>query len=63
MRDLRDGSAPYQGDIYAGAGDDWVVYVDAADADEPTIYGYRNGSIWYDANGVELSSPNALAGK
>ena len=63
VRDLRDGSAPYQGDIYAGAGDDWVVYVDAADADEPTIYGYRNGSIWYDANGVELSSPSSLAGK
>ena len=63
VRDLRDGSAPYQGSIYAGAGDDWVVYVDAADADEPTIYGYRNGSIWYDANGVELSSPSSLAGK
>ena len=63
VRDLRDGSAPYQGDIYAGAGDDWVVYVDAADADEPTIYGYRSGSVWYDANGVELSSPSSLAGK
>ena len=63
VADLRNGSAPYQGDIYAGAGDDWVVYVDAADADEPTIYGYRNGSVWYDANGVELSSPSSLAGK
>ena len=63
VRDLRDGSAPYQGNIYAGAGDDWVVYVDAADVDEPTIYGYRNGSTWYDANGVELSSPSSLAGK
>ena len=63
VRDLRSGIAPYQGNIYAGAGDDWVVYVDAADADEPTIYGYRNGSVWYDANGVELSSPSSLAGK
>ena len=39
------------------------MYVAAADADEPTIYGYRNGSVWYDANGVELSSPSSLAGK
>ena len=63
VKDLRDGSAPYQGNIYAGAGDDWVVYVDAADAEEPTIYGYRSGSTWYDVNGVELSSPSSLAGK
>ena len=61
--DLRKGTAPYQGDLYAGAGDNWTVYVDAADADNPTIYGYRNGSVWYDVNGVELSSPSSLAGK
>lgn len=63
VKDLKDGKAPYQGDIYRGAGDNWTVYVDAADADQPTIYGYRNGSTWYDANGVELNSPNGLAGK
>lgn len=63
VKDLKDGKAAYKGDIYTGAGDSWVVYVDAADADQPEIYGYRNGSIWYDANGVELSSPNELAGK
>jgi hypothetical protein len=63
VKDLKDGKAPYQGDLYSGAGDDWTVYVDAADADNPTIYGYRNGSIWYDANGVELSSPMSIAGK
>ena len=60
--DLKKGKAAYQGDIYAGAGDDWTVYVDAADADNPTIYGYRNGSTWYDVNGVELSSPSSISG-
>lgn len=60
--DLKAGKAAYQGDIYVGAGDDWTVYVDAADADNPTIYGYRNGSTWYDVNGVELSSPTSIAG-
>lgn len=60
--DLRNGRAVYQGDIYAGAGDDWTVYVDNANADNPTIYGYRSGSTWYDANGVELSSPSSISG-
>lgn len=60
--DLKKGKAAYQGDIYAGAGDDWTVYVDAADADLPTIYGYRNGSTWYDVNGIELSSPTPISG-
>ena len=60
--DLKAGKAAYQGDLYAGAGDDWTVYVDAADADNPAIYGYRNGSTWYDVNGVELTSPSQIAG-
>ncbi len=66
--DLKNGKAVYQGDIYSGAGDDWVVYVDAADADNPSIYGYRfynkktGTNTWYDANGVELSSPSSIAG-
>ncbi len=63
--DLRSGAVAYSGDIYAGAGDDWVVYVDAADAESPTITGYRNpkGNIWYDVNGVELSSTTSIVGK
>lgn len=61
--DLKNGIANYQGDIYAGAADDWTVYVDAADADVPTIYGYRSGSTWYDVNGVEQASPTSIAGK
>lgn len=63
VKDLKGGEVAYAGDIYSGAGDDWVVYVDAADAETPVIYGYRNGSTWYDANGVELSTPSSIAGK
>ena len=29
VKDLKDGKAPYQGDLYSGAGDNWTVYVDA----------------------------------
>ena len=63
VKDLKKGSVAYSGDIYAGAGEDWVVYVDAADAETPSILGYRNGSTWYDANGVELNSPSSIVGK
>lgn len=63
VKDLKGGDVAYTGDLYSGAGDDWVVYVDAADAETPAIYGYRNGSTWYDANGVELSTPSSIAGK
>lgn len=63
VKDLRNGTAAYNGDIYSGAGDDWVVYVDEAAAETPTILGYRNGSTWYNADGVELASPSSLAGK
>ena len=42
---------------------DWVVYVDDASAPTPTIRGYRSGSVWYDANGVEVSTPSAIAGE
>lgn len=48
--------------LYNGAGDDWVVYVDDASSSSPTIKGYRNGSVWYDADGVEVSSPDKVSG-
>ena len=52
------------GNVFANAAqDDWVVYVDDATASTPTIRGYRNGAIWYDVNGVEVSSPTAVAGE
>jgi hypothetical protein len=39
---------------------DYVVYVD--DVDNPNeIVGYRDGNNWFDANGVSISDPNALA--
>ena len=41
----------------------WVVYVDDPEATKPTIVGYRNGSTWYDASGVEVSSTNKINGK
>jgi hypothetical protein len=43
--------------------DDWVVYVDDAGAETPTIRGYRDGGIWYNAQGVEVSTPNAITGE
>ncbi|MBQ0015749.1 MAG: carboxypeptidase-like regulatory domain-containing protein [Bacteroidales bacterium] len=61
--DLNKGAAQYSGKIYNGAGDDWVVYVDDATAAKPNILGYRNGSVWYNANGVEVASPSNIAGK
>lgn len=45
------------------AKDDWVVYVDDLNEPTPTIRGYRSGSTWYDKNGVEVSSPNAVSGE
>ena len=60
---LRDGSATYSGDIYSGAGDDWVVYVDDPSLANPTIRGYRDGSVWYNAQGVQVTSPNDISGE
>ncbi len=47
--------------IPTSMGDDYVVYVN--DVNNPSaINGYRNGSTWYDANGVEVSSPKVIEG-
>lgn len=52
------------GSFANAAQDDWVVYVDNDDPNiTPTIRGYRSGSTWYDANGVEVSSPSAISGE
>ena len=64
--DLRNGHMSYNttlnGNAFANnAQDSWVVYVDDPSAATPNITGYRNGSVWYDANGVEVSSPSAVA--
>lgn len=41
-------------------GSDYVVYVD--DARDPSkILGYRNGSVWYNSYGQEITDPNVLS--
>ena len=60
--DLRNNKAAFSGELYSGAGDSWTPYVDDASSANPTIKGYRNGSVWYDANGVEVTSPSKIAG-
>ena len=66
--DLNNGMAAYTTGLAnnafpAGAKDDWVVYVDDANSTNPTIRGYRDGSIWYNADGVQVSSHSAVAGE
>ncbi len=61
--DLRNGSAAYDGTIYSGADDDWVVYVNDAASTTPTIRGYRDGAIWYNADGVQVSSHSSITGE
>lgn len=66
--DLRGGSVAYntglRGNAFANnAKDDWVVYVDDPAATTPTIRGYRSGSTWYNAEGVEVSSPTQVVGE
>lgn len=52
----------YDGVLPAGVGDDWVVYVDDPTSSTPTITGFRNGSTWYTADGVETADPYKLKG-
>ncbi|MCU0318611.1 MAG: carboxypeptidase-like regulatory domain-containing protein [Flavobacteriales bacterium] len=40
-------------------GDDYVVYVNSVE-DPTSVVGYRNGDIWYNADGRELPDGNAL---
>lgn len=39
---------------------DYVIYVDDA-LNPTTVTGYRNGDVWYNAEGVELADGNAIA--
>lgn len=56
------GGVNYAGIIPEGVGDDWVVYVDDPASSTPTITGFRNGSTWYTADGVETSDPYDVKG-
>lgn len=67
--DLRKGNATYgySGEIYSGAGDDWVPYVnkvpDETAPTAPTIVGYRDmAGNWYDARGTLVNSPSEVNG-
>lgn len=68
LRDMiENGKEVATNNIYAGAGDDWVPYVDAVpdvnSSSLPTIKGYRDMSgKWYDASGREVSSPSSISG-
>ena len=46
-----------------GVQDDWVVYVDDAAAETPSIRGYRHGANWYNENGVQVSSHSFITGE
>ncbi len=51
--ELADGAHP------ENIGDDYVVYVD--DIQDPkSITGYRNGTTWYNAEGIEITDPQSL---
>ncbi len=46
-------------EIPGNMGDDYVVYVD--NVNNPTgVVGYRNGGVWYNANGTEINDPSVL---
>ncbi len=54
------------GQYLENAGGDWVPYVDQVSAErvtKPVIVGYRDPEgKWYNANGVEVSSPSSVSG-
>ena len=65
--DLRNGSANFNttlaGNAFPnGVKDDWVVYVNDPTLDIPTIAGYRDGSVWYNSKGEQVSSPDEVVG-
>ncbi len=64
---IASGNAVSTNEIYSGAGDDWVPYVDFVQDETnrslPTIKGYRDqAGNWYDANGTQVASPNSVSG-
>ena len=52
---------PSWAEIPASMGNDYVVYVD--DFNDPNaINGFRNGDVWYNAEGDEISDPKLIEG-
>ncbi|MFA6128743.1 MAG: carboxypeptidase-like regulatory domain-containing protein [Bacteroidales bacterium] len=54
------GSMNPAGSHPSNMGDNYVVYVDDV-TDPSTINGYRSGSTWYNAYGVEVNDPSVIA--
>ncbi|MFA5817612.1 MAG: carboxypeptidase-like regulatory domain-containing protein, partial [Bacteroidales bacterium] len=54
------GSMNPSGSHPSNMGDNYVVYVDDV-RDPSTINGYRNGSNWYNAYGVEVNDPSVIS--
>ncbi|MCD6333174.1 MAG: carboxypeptidase-like regulatory domain-containing protein [Bacteroidales bacterium] len=54
------GSMNPTGSHPSNMGENYVVYVDDV-SDPSTINGYRNGSTWYNAYGVEIEDPAIIA--
>lgn len=55
VRQMQNTEEPLPGNI----GDDYIVYVD--NVTKPTaITGFRNGSTWYNADGIEIADPSVL---
>lgn len=56
-----DNSLSFLSDIPSGMGEDYTVYVN--DVNNPTaINGYRNGAVWYNADGIEVEDPTLING-
>lgn len=55
------GQATNVSSIPSNMGDNYAVYVDAKETNDPTILGYRNGNTWYNAEGEEITDPKVLA--
>ncbi|MEO6039482.1 MAG: TonB-dependent receptor [Saprospiraceae bacterium] len=57
----KDFFATHQGTRPNTVGDDFKVYVQ--DAQDPTPFAFRDGDVWYDANGIQANDGNQLYGQ
>jgi hypothetical protein len=58
---VNDPSKTWLGNIPTSVGDDYTVYVN--DVSNPTaINGFRKGTTWYNAQGLEVSTPKLVEG-
>ncbi|CAN5409477.1 hypothetical protein BH09BAC1_BH09BAC1_07110 [soil metagenome] len=46
--------------VPTGIGGDYKVYVDDFNKTKPEVQGFRNGSKWYTADGVEVADPRVI---